>query len=167
MKYIKNYKVVVTALVCILFTSCKMLAPVSTIEKQAVPESFATSKDTINSAKIKWNVIFKDKNLNNLIEIALKNNIELAVTLQEIEIARNDVRVRKGILLPSVNAVASAGVDKVGRYTSTGAGDASTDITPGNEVPEKLGDFMLGLKATWEVDIWKKLRNSKKAAYSR
>jgi len=70
-------------------------------------------------------------------------------------------------LLPSVNAVAAAGVDKVGRYTSTGAGDASTEITPGNEVPEVLQDFMLGLKATWELDIWKKLRNSKKAAYSR
>lgn len=58
-------------------------------------------------------------------------------------------------------------LDKVGRYTSTGAGDASTEITPGNEVPEVLQDFMLGLKATWELDIWKKLRNSKKAAYSR
>lgn len=167
MKYIKNYKTVFVALICIFFTSCKILAPVSTVEKQPVPESYVNSKDTLNSAKLKWNIFFKDKNLNNLIEIALKNNIELAVTLQEIEIARNDVRVKKGLLLPSVNAVAAAGVDKVGRYTSTGAGDASTEITPGKEVPEVLQDFMLGLKATWEVDIWKKLRNSKKAAYSR
>ena len=144
-----------------------MLAPVESIEKQPVPESYANSKDTINSAKIKWNVFFKDKNLNNLIDSALKNNIELAVTLQEIEIARNDVRLKKGLLLPSVNAVAAAGLDKVSRYTSTGAGDASTEITPGKEVPEILGDYRLGLKATWEVDIWKKLRNSKKAAYSR
>jgi outer membrane protein, multidrug efflux system len=167
MRYIKNYKAVLMALICILFTSCKMLAPVQDIEKPAMPESFAASKDTVNSATIKWKDFFKDKNLNNLIEIALKNNIELAVTLQEIEIARNDVRVRKGMLLPSVNAVAGIGQDKVGRYTSTGAGDASTEITPGKDVPEKLNDFVLGLKATWEVDIWKKLRNSKKAAYTR
>lgn len=167
MKYIKKNKIVALALVCLFFTSCKMLAPVSAIEKQPVPESYAVSKDTLNSAKIKWKDFFKDKNLDNLIDIALKNNIELAVRLQEIEIARNDVRVKKGLLLPSVNAVAAAGVDKVGRYTSTGAGDASTEITPGNEVPEVLQDFMLGLKATWELDIWKKLRNSKKAAYSR
>lgn len=167
MKYIKNYKIVTTALICFFFTSCKMLAPVPDIEKQQVPESFAVSKDTVNSAQIKWKTFFKDKNLSNLIDIALKNNIELAITLQEIEIARNDVRVKKGLLLPSVNAFAGAGLDKVGRYTSTGAGDASTDITPGREVPEILQDFSLGLKATWEVDIWKKLRNSKKAAYSR
>ena len=167
MKYIKNYKIVATALICFFFTSCKMLAPVPDIEKQPVPESFAVSKDTVNAAQIKWKAYFKDKNLSNLIDIALKNNIELAITLQEIEIARNDVRVKKGLLLPSVNAGAGAGLDKVGRYTSTGAGDASTDITPGREVPEILQDFSLGLKATWEVDIWKKLRNSKKAAYSR
>ncbi|MGV9004735.1 TolC family protein [Flavobacterium sp.] len=167
MKYIKNYKIAATALICIFFTSCKMLAPVSSIEKQPVPESYAVSKDTVNSGQIKWKDFFKDKNLSNLIDVALKNNIELAITLQEIEIARNDVRVKKGLLLPSVNAVAAAGLDKVGRYTSTGAGDAATDITPGTEVPEVLHDFALGLKATWEVDIWKKLRNSKKAAYSR
>jgi NodT family efflux transporter outer membrane factor (OMF) lipoprotein len=167
MKYRNNIKAIVVLLVCVLFTSCKTLAPVEKIDKQSVPESFADSKDTINSAKIKWKVFFKDKSLNNLIDIALKNNIELAVTLQEIEIARNDVRVKKGLLLPTVNGVAAAGFDKVGRYTSAGAGDASTEIIPGKEVPERLNDFMLGLKATWEVDIWKKLRNSKKAAYSR
>lgn len=167
MKYRNNIKAIVVLLVCVLFTSCKTLAPVEKIDKQSVPESFANSKDTINSAKIKWKVFFKDKSLNNLIDIALKNNIELAVTLQEIEIARNDVRVKKGLLLPTVNGVAAAGFDKVGRYTSAGAGDASTEIIPGKEVPERLNDFMLGLKATWEVDIWKKLRNSKKAAYSR
>ena len=167
MKYIKNYKIVVTALICFFFTSCKMLAPVPDIEKQPVPESFAVSKDTVNAAQIKWKAYFKDKNLSNLIDIALKNNIELAITLQEIEIARNDVRVKKGLLLPSVSAGAGAGLDKVGRYTSTGAGDASTDITPGHAVPETLNDFSLGIRASWEVDIWKKLRNSKKAAATR
>lgn len=154
-------------LVLAAFTSCKMLAPVEKTEPQAMPDAYVASKDTVNSATIKWKNFFPDKNLQNLIDIALKNNQELEMTLQEIEIARNDVRVKKGMLLPTVSAGASAGVEKVGRYTSTGAGDASTDITPGKEVPEALQNYELGLHMSWEVDIWKKMRNSKKAAFSR
>ena len=163
----KKYRIVVVLLIFGFFTSCKMLAPVEKTEPQAMPEAYASSKDTVNSATIQWKNFFPDKNLQNLIDDALKNNQELAMTLQEIEIARNDVRVKKGLLLPTVSAGVAAGVDKVGRYTSAGAGDASTEITPGKEVPEALQDYMLGLHMTWEVDIWKKLRNSKKAALTR
>jgi multidrug efflux system outer membrane protein len=37
-----------------------------------------------------------------LIDTALKNNQELNITLQEIEIARNEIRARKGEYLPFV-----------------------------------------------------------------
>jgi NodT family efflux transporter outer membrane factor (OMF) lipoprotein len=103
----------------------------------------------------------------NLIDIALKNNQELQITLQEIEIAKNDIRVRKGALLPQVNVGTGAGIEKVGRYTSQGAGDATTEISPGKEMPDPLGDLKIAAYAHWEVDIWKKLHNSKKAAVSR
>ncbi len=167
MKIIKIHKVITVLLICIVLTSCKMLAPAEKTELQAMPDAYAVSKDTMNSATIKWKNFFPDKNLDDLIDIALKNNQELEMTLQEIEIARNDVRVKKGLLLPTVTAGASAGIEKVGRYTSQGAGDASTDITPGKEVPEALQNYELGLHAVWEVDIWKKLRNAKKAALTR
>ena len=146
---------------------CKSLAPVPEMEKTKMPEVYVASKDSTNSANIKWKDFFVDKNLNGLIDIALKNNIELNITLQDIEIARNNVRMRKGMLLPMVTAGATAGIEKVGKYTSQGAGDASAEITPGEIVPENLGDLALGLHASWEVDIWKKLRNSKKAAFSK
>ena len=84
-----------------------------------------------------------------------------------IEMERNEVRVRKGEYLPFVSVNAGTGVEKVGRYTSQGANDANTDIAPGKEFPEPLGDFLLSANVSWEVDIWKKLRNAKKAAYTR
>lgn len=167
MTIFKNYKTLAALLLCAFFTSCKMLAPVEKTEPQVVPDAYIASKDTINSATIKWKTFFPDKNLDELIDTALKNNQELEMTLQEIEIARNDVRVKKGLLLPMVTADASAGVEKVGRYTSQGAGNASTDITPGKGVPDDLQNYELGLHAVWEVDIWKKLRNAKKAALTR
>lgn len=167
MNLILKYKKIGILLLLLSLASCKMLAPVQNIEKPKTPETFVDSKDTINSAALKWSSFFTDKNLDSLINTAIKNNIDLQMTLQDIEIARNDVRLRKGMLLPTVTAEMGASVEKVGLYTSQGAGDASTDITPGSAVPDKLTNYALGLKASWEVDIWKKLRNSKKAATSR
>ncbi|MDX6191239.1 TolC family protein [Flavobacterium sp. FlaQc-52] len=153
---------------CLAAVSCK--APQATAEtsnKKIVPEAYTNSKDTINTATIPWRDFFKDQNLVQLIDTALKNNQELMITLQEIEIAKNDVRIKKGAYLPTVGVRAGAGVEKVGRYTSQGAGDATTEIKPGKETPDPLGDFVVAAYANWEVDIWKKLRNSKKAAVSR
>jgi NodT family efflux transporter outer membrane factor (OMF) lipoprotein len=116
---------------------------------------------------IQWRNFFIDKNLVTLIDTALKNNQDLMITLQEIDIAKNDIRFRRGALKPTVGARVGAGVEKVGRYTSQGAGDASTEIKPGMEVPDPLMDYTAAAYATWEVDIWKKLRNAKKAAITR
>lgn len=153
--------------ICLAAVSCKApaLAPINA--SAAIPETYVTSKDTNNTATTPWKNFYKDKNLADLIDTALKNNQELLITLQEIEIAKNDIRVRKGALLPMVGVKAGAGVEKVGRYTSQGAGDATTEIMPGKEFPDPLQDYSIAAYAHWEVDIWKKLRNSKKAAVNR
>lgn len=153
--------------ICLAMASCKVPVAVQRTENRSVPVSYNNSQDTTNISAIRWRNFFTDEHLVNLIDTALKNNQELMITLQEIEISRNEVRARKGAILPTVGARLGAGVEKVGRYTSQGAGDASTEIEPGKEMPDPLGDFNIGLVANWEVDIWKKLRNAKKAAVSR
>jgi outer membrane protein, multidrug efflux system len=135
--------------------------------KRDVPQSFNDSLDTTNVATMKWQDYFVDEYLTALIDTALRNNQELNITLQEIAISQNEVRIRKGEYLPFVGLGAGAGVDKVGRYTRNGALEANNEIKPGEEFPEPLGDYMIGAYATWEVDIWRKLRNSKKSAYMR
>lgn len=162
----KFYKYLIPLGVCLAVVSCTPKLA-SLAASKVVPESFEKSTDTNTIAVTPWRTYFKDPNLINLIDTALKNNQELLITLQEIEIAKNDIRVRKGALLPQVGVGAGAGIEKVGRYTSQGAGDASTEISPGKEMPDPLGDLKIVAYAHWEVDIWKKLRNSKKAAVSR
>lgn len=164
---IKLQSVVIVLSTCLSIISCKAPSVASSTANSTVPESYGNNKDTTNVSLVTWHNYFNDKNLVDLIDIALKNNQELNITLQEIEIAKNDIRVRKGALLPSVGLRAGTGVEKVGRYTSQGAGDASTEIAPGKEFPDPLTDFNLSAYANWEVDIWKKLHNSKKAAVSR
>lgn len=163
---IKPYKYLIPLGMCLAVVSCTpTLAPLAA--NKMIPQSFEKSVDTNTIAETSWRTYFKDPNLIQLIDTALKNNQELQITLQEIEIAKNDIRVRKGALLPQVGVGAGAGIEKVGRYTSQGAGDASTEISPGKEMPDPLGDLKIAGYAHWEVDIWKKLRNSRKAAVSR
>ncbi|HTL07073.1 MAG TPA: TolC family protein, partial [Chitinophagaceae bacterium] len=123
--------------------------------------------DSSNMATAPWRRFFTDKFLINLIDTALVRNQELNITLQEIQSVKNDVLLRQARLLPTVSARLGVGVEKVGRYTSQGAGDASTEIKPGVEVPDVLMDYTPALYASWEVDIWKKLRTAKKAAITR
>lgn len=147
--------------------SCKTPGLVKKTENKTVPASYNNSQDTTNSADIKWKEFFTDPYLEALIDTALANNQELNIITQEIEISRNEIRARKGEYLPFIGVRGGAGVDKVGRYTRNGALEATTDIKPGEEFPEPLPDFMIGAYAKWELDIWKKLRNAKKAAVSR
>ncbi|SFA57868.1 efflux transporter, outer membrane factor (OMF) lipoprotein, NodT family [Pedobacter suwonensis] len=160
----KLYKGLGLVLICAAYTACKLPEVAQRAENRNTPVSFNGSQDTLSSASIQWRNFFTDPNLINLIDTALKNNQELNITLQDIEIAKNEIKARKGELLPNVTYGVGAGLDKVGRYTSSGAGDASTEITPGKGVPEVLPDYRFGLQANWEADIWHKLRNSKKAA---
>jgi multidrug efflux system outer membrane protein len=153
----------------LVLTGCK--APMATVVKdevkENVPQNFNQEEQAdanANSGTTPWRQFFTDPNLVALIEASLKNNQELMITLQDIEIARSGVLAKKGRLTPTVSAGIGAGVKKAGRYTSEGAGDATTDIEPGREIPDPLGNFEGGLTANWEIDIWKKLRTEKESA---
>lgn len=111
-----------------------------------------------SSATVDWHAFFNDPQLVSLIETALSNNQELNITVQETLIANNEVMARRGEYLPSLTAAVGAGVDHVGRYTSQGQADEA------NGVPAHLPNFSLGLYASWEVDIWGRLRNNATAA---
>jgi NodT family efflux transporter outer membrane factor (OMF) lipoprotein len=148
----------------LLAVSCSVPSYMRKTATQRVPERYNNSQDTVNSGTVKWSDFFKDPYLNALIDTAIKNNQELNVMLQEINIAQNEVRARKGQYLPFLDVGAGAGVDKVGRYTSRGANDANTDIMPGKPFPEPLPAYALGADVSWEADIWKRLRNARKSA---
>lgn len=157
------HQCLVASLIAIGISACAPTVTLKT-ENRSVPASYTNSLDTTNSAKIKWKEYFNDPNLVALIDTALKNNQELNIITQEINITKNEIRARKGEYLPSVNLKAGGGVDKVGRYTRDGALEANTEIEPGEEFPEPFSDLMIGAYASWELDVWKKLRNAKQVA---
>jgi outer membrane protein TolC len=167
MKRVRKFYCLYILLICLVYASCKIPKELQVNNSKEIPSSFVDSKDSVNSAQINWREFFVDKNLVSLIDTAIKNNPDVLMTLQEIEVARNRVLSRDALLSPSISAGGGLGVEKVGRYTSQGAGDASAEIIPGKIVPEHLTDFLIGFHASWEADIWHKIRYSKQSALQR
>jgi multidrug efflux system outer membrane protein len=164
----KILKYLITSCFALLIGGCSLPPMLGRrTENKSVPLSYSSAQDSTNSAKLKWREFFKDQYLVALIDSALKYNQEFNITLQEINIARNEVRARKGEYLPFLSAGAGAGVEKVGRYTRSGAVEATDEIQPGKEFPDPLPNYGAGFNASWELDIWKKLRNAKKSAMYR
>nr|WP_294859635.1 efflux transporter outer membrane subunit [uncultured Fluviicola sp.] len=159
---------VVIAFIAITVTACKSLKIHYKDEKRYTPEAYqSSSKDSTNTGKVKWKTFFHDENLIALIDTALKNNQELNITIQEIAVAQSEVRARKGEFLPSAGVGVGAGVEKVGEFTRDGAVEKNLPIRDGKAFPDPLGNLQLGLNASWEIDIWRKLRNARDAASSR
>ncbi len=162
------YKSLGIACLSLVYAGCKLPTLAERNVNRTVPAEYVNStQDTTNTAKVVWRDFFTDPYLNALIDTALTNNQELNITLQEIQIARNEVRARKGEYLPFVGIKGGAGVDKVARYTNIGALEANNEIKPGKETPDPLPDYLIAATATWEVDVWHKLLNAKKAAVNR
>lgn len=129
-----------------------------------LPASYDARSAGPSAAGMSWKDFFADENLNALIATALEGNHDLRVALQRIEIVRAGIRQATGALFPQVSLGAGAGVRKFGAYTMDGAGNATTDITPGQTVPVHYPDFNFGLQASWEIDVWGKLRAMRSSA---
>lgn len=167
MKTYKNIVVLVFATVCLFASSCKTPQIATDITSKPLPESFGASTDTTVIATKSWKTFYTDKYLTKLIDTALVNNYDVLMSLQKIKAAQSDALFSKGAMLPSVSGIANAGVRRFGVFTMDGAGNATTDITPGELIPLNLPDYLVGLQTSWELDVFGKLKNQKKAAIAR
>jgi len=166
----KNYKYIIAAsfvTTCLLVSSCR--TPQTNLDNttKPLPESYGTTTDSVSSATINWKTFYTDKYLTKLIDTALVNNYDVLISLQKIKVAQSDVLFTKGAMLPNITGVTGASIRRFGVYTMDGAGNATTDITPGELIPKNLPDYLVGLQTSWEVDVFGKLKNQKKAAFSR
>lgn len=117
-----------------------------------------------NSACLGWCEFFEDPQLRTLIAESLAGNQELKILAQDIRIAYNDYRARRGSIFPFASLGTSAGIEKSSRFTREGAVEDSLTAAPGKGFPEPLPNFLVAADVSWEVDIWRKLRNARDAA---
>ncbi|MFM1877318.1 MAG: hypothetical protein RLZZ241_184 [Bacteroidota bacterium] len=132
---------------------------------KTLPVAYALgNSDTLNVGNMRWSDYFEDPYLQQLIDTALIRNQELNIVLQNIAVAQNEVRTRRGEYLPFIGIQGGSEVDKASKFTRNGAVEEHLTIGEETPFPDPLKNYQLGLSASWELDIWKKLRNAKKAA---
>jgi len=160
----KMHLAVVLGATCML-QACAIPAVSTRQADPSLPAQYGSGgQATENSAAMDWGSFFADPNLSQLIDTAISNNKEVNILVQRIAMAANEIQARKGEYLPFAGIGVATELEKVGRYTRSGAVEENLEIAEHEEFPEPLGNIAAGLYASWELDVWQKLRNSTKAA---
>lgn len=160
--YIKDLSIKGAAFLALVavVSGCKIAEPPALPEAAKMPETYIGHTDTLTDGAIHWQEFFTDPQLVTLIETALKNNFDMLTAIQRVEMARADYNIRAGAILPSLNLAGTADLGSVNdNMVAEGAQDPSA-----NPVTE---EYFLGFQASWEADLWGKLKNQKKAAHAR
>jgi NodT family efflux transporter outer membrane factor (OMF) lipoprotein len=155
------------ALTCssvLLLSSCRIPELRGACPSRALPSDFNGVTTADNSACVGFEEFFNDPILNDLILTGLSGNQELRILYEEVQIANNETLKRRGAIFPFVNLGTRAGLEKTSRFTRNGAVESQLLAAPGKGFPDPLPNFMVAANVTWEVDIWRALRNARDAA---
>lgn len=105
--------------------------------------------------------------LTSLICQAVANNRELKILNEDVQIASNQILSRSGAYLPFVTAGAGAGLNRASRFTLDGAAILNDPYLPGQYFSLAHGNFGGGINLSWQLDIYRQLRNARDAAGQR
>ncbi|HZK94509.1 MAG TPA: TolC family protein [Prolixibacteraceae bacterium] len=109
--------------------------------------------DTATIASKPWKELFTETYLQQLIQEGLDNNPDLLIAVQRVYEAEAYFSQSKAALLPGIN----------GKGTANYIHNPESIYPDG---PREVNTYQLGLEASWEIDLWGKLRSSKRAAYA-
>ncbi len=156
----------------LLFSACASLRPsVRTVSNIEVPAAFRNA-DTLAVNTFTKDRLFTDKYLRELLDEAVVRSPDVLIAAQRIEAARGQLLIRRSRLLPAVDATVGAGATRFGEYTMEGIGNFDTNLSPNitedKRAPQPfVPDYFIGLRSSWELDLWGKLRAGRKAAQLR
>jgi outer membrane protein, multidrug efflux system len=151
-----------------VFFSCKSTELVNEPSFMVPPEKFIEEKGEMDDTLQNWQSIVKDNNLKQIIEKALTYNQDVLSAFETIRLYNAFHTYSQRQLAPSANIMTTGGQRRFGKYTMDGVGNFDTNFSPNLErnqfIPEHLPDFLIGAQTSWEIDIWGKLKNKRRAA---
>lgn len=121
-----------------------------TIETPVIYRDQIGSKEAASFANLPWWDVFQDKCLLQLISKAVTNNLNLQVAAARVEQARAQVGVAQADFSPQIN------------YQMDGS--RSRNLSPITEEYSSYNLWDAMLNATWELDVWGRIRRSTEAA---
>ncbi len=153
-----------TAVLGLLMLGCTAVGPNYARPKEAVPNTFkeagpwreAVPQDLL--ARGDWWELFNDPTLNDLETQAQKTNLGLQVAAARVQQAQAVAGISGSFLYPEVNFNPSAI-----RYAVSKTRPDQPSKQPGN-VAYVINDFRIPLYASYEVDVWGKIRRLTEAA---
>ncbi|MBD8487253.1 TolC family protein [Echinicola sp. CAU 1574] len=159
------------ALIVLMAWSCKT-GEITQDQNLKIPTDYGVEKDSVETmAAENWSMFFEDEKLKGLISTALENNQDILKTMERIQIANAQMIKGKQGMLPELNLIAGASQRKFGDYTMDGVGNYDTNfsdnLTEDQKIPSPYKNFILGGEFSWELDIWGKFNNRKKASVAR
>lgn len=169
---VHKFKSSIFLLGCFWLTACNIPKALDSKSKIELPKQFPNgSSDTNQVALPNWKKVYFDSTLSQLIDQSIISNFDLRFAMQRVEAYRSQVVLNKGIGLPDLSADVGLGVRRYGDYTMDGVGNYDTRLSPNinskQKIPNPLPDYYIGLQSNWEIDLWGKLKNRKKAALNR
>src|SRR5699024_6993461 len=155
MKIIKGFLIALTAL---SLQSCFVAKEYSRPDSVVDEHLFRTenlSQDSLSMAQISWKEIFTDSKLQNYIEEALVNNMDIRIAIKQMEIANAYFKQGKAGYFPVLNANATAAHQELSESSQMGRQISS------------VNQFEISGGLSWEADIWGKIRSNKRASEAR
>ncbi len=117
-----------------------------------------------NSSQLGWCQFFEDPTLKSLISESLSGNQELKILAQDIRIANNEILARRGSLFPFFNLGARLEWKSLVALLEAERSKISLQQPPVEASPDPLPNFLVAADVSWEIDVWRKLRNARDAA---
>src|SRR6478609_9172803 len=156
----------------VMMLSCSVPKDLNTEKDIQAPDTFSVANGYEGKQDlVKWGVYFQDTLLVNLIDSAVKYNMDLQMTNQRIYAASANLTASKNAMLPKFNLALGAGVTQFGYYTMDGVGNFDTNKSPNissdQQIPDPVPDFYLGVTTSWELGVTGRLQNRKRAQYNR
>jgi len=149
-------KIVLTMILVLILTGC-MLGPDYKRPTVETPQAWRfdekEAKDLVNTA---WWEQFNDPVLNELVLIALRENKDLMIASASVEEYMGRYGVTRSALFPQVSASGEAGRQRISQV------DGPSPLSPW--VNPNYDFYQVLLSASWELDIWGKLRRATEAA---
>ena len=145
-------RAVLIASLCLLLGACS-LAPRYERPEMDIPAQWRSVDLGAAPLRTDWWTRFEDPVLTALIEQALRKNQDLARSLAEIDAAAAQMGVATSALAPLISGSGAAG--------SQGASEATANTAPfsSNGLSRSHLNYQLQASASWELDLWGRLRN--------
>jgi multidrug efflux system outer membrane protein len=146
------HKTLLALMVAAALGGCAVTQPVT--PKLDVPSTGAATPAQ-NELLEHWWTAFDDPALNQIVDDALANNLDLRLAFARIDAARSQVLLAQSNLSPNVDLRGNGGRSRISSATSPA-------LPPGAKVTSN--DFRIAVDMSYELDVWGKYRSGLLAA---